>query len=172
MMRHQNYIQIGEIYREHGIRGEVKVYIYSHSSENFQEGQEIILERSDGEELKTKILNAESYKQWFLTRFSAFKNPEEVREWRKAGIFVDKAHLTEAGEGEHYLFELIGFNVEDQEGNQVGTLKGMMGEGESALYVVHDEQEKEILIPAVREWVLKIDKENKKIVVKVLEGLI
>jgi len=171
MQKKENMIQIGEIYREHGIKGEVKVYIYSNSSENFREGMKVILQKPGQDQIETKIKQVKPYKKWFLTRFDIFNNPEQVLAWRKAALFINKEDLASADEDEHYLYELIGFKVIDQNGELVGVLKGMQREGDSALYVVHNKNGEEILIPAVDEWVKKIDKELETIVIKRREGL-
>ncbi|MBI4412311.1 MAG: 16S rRNA processing protein RimM [Deltaproteobacteria bacterium] len=167
----EELIQIGEIYREHGIKGEVKVWVYSRSDENFRKGMPVILRRTDGEEMEAKILEVTPFQQWFLTRFSFLKNPEEARLWRKAKILVGRKDLASAGMGEYYLFDLIGYAVVDIGGCVIGTLEGMMGEGETALFVVCGQDEKEILIPAVPAWIEKVDRKGKKIVVKLQEGL-
>ena len=171
-MAKEGYIQIGEIYREHGVQGEVKVWVYSQSDENFRKGMKVILRRSDGDESEVQIDAAAPYQKWFLTKFSTFTNPEKAKEWRKAHVLVKKSDLTKARRGEYYLFDLIGCQVVDVHDRPIGTLNGMTGEGESALFVVHGEKGDEILIPAVPEWIEKVDKKGKKIVVKMQEGLI
>ena len=86
-------LNIGEIFREHGIHGEVKVYLYSGNAENFRKDMQVWLERTGGNLMEVKVQKVEPYQRWFLTRLSLFNHPEEAKLWRKAKIYIKKSDL-------------------------------------------------------------------------------
>ncbi|MDO8520332.1 MAG: ribosome maturation factor RimM [Deltaproteobacteria bacterium] len=161
-------ICIGEIYREHGIHGKVRVYLYSGDPENFRPKMKMVLEKESGEKLESILESAVPYQKWFLTKFSVINSPEEAKTWRQAKIWVSKKDLKQGRES--YVFELIGFEVLDDQGRRIGTIREIRGAGESALFVV--EGAKEYLIPVVPQWIVQVDKVGKKIVMNLPEGLV
>lgn len=167
----QEHICVGKIYREHGIEGRVKVYLYSGAAENFRKGSKIVIKKNSGETLSAKILDVAPFQRWFLTRFSVFASPEEAREWRKAFLYVPKDRLKPLAKGEAYVFELVGFGIFDSDENFLGNVVAVRESGESALFVV-SRGKKEILIPVVPKWIVSVDRKNKKIVINVPEGLV
>lgn len=164
-------ILIGEIYREHGIQGRVRVFVYSGTSENFRPGMKIYLENKAGEGKQAVIKTAVPYQKWFLTQFSVFETPEEAKAWRKARVYISKKDLKESEKGESYVFELIGFEVVDLQGKKVGTIREMRGVGVTALFVLEAQDGSERLIPVVPQWIVSKDEKGKKIVMDLPEGL-
>ena len=171
-MEKQGIILIGEIYREHGIQGRVRVYIYSHDGENFRQGMKVLLKNSAGVSKEVLIQEAVPYQKWFLTKFSSFSSPDDVKTWRKAQVFISQKDLKKSGQGEAYIFELIGFVVCDLKGKEIGTIQEVRGAGLTALFVLEGAQGREVLIPVVPQWIISRDKKGKKIVMNLPEGLI
>lgn len=164
-------ILIGEIYREHGIQGRVRVFIYSGTSDNFRPGMKIYLENEAGEGKQAVIKTAVPYQKWYLTKLSVFETPEEAKAWRKARVFISKKDLKESAKGESYIFELIGFAVLDSHGATVGTIREIRGVGQTALFVLEANDGNERLIPVVPKWIVSKDEKQKKMVMQFPEGL-
>lgn len=73
---------------------------------------------------------------------------------------------------ETYLVrDLAGCEVVTDEGESLGSLMDVLPTGANDVYVV-GEGKKEVLIPSLKEVVLSIDLENKKITVKLPKGLL
>ena len=67
--------------------------------------------------------------------------------------------------------DLIGLEVYTEEGKLLGKLKEVLQPGANDVYVVKNEKNEQILIPVIPEVIKNIDIENKKIIVKLLNGL-
>lgn len=76
----------------------------------------------------------------------------------------------ELEENEYFIKDLVGIKVYTEEGSFLGTLVEVLKTGANDVYVIKTE-EREILIPAIKEVVKKIDIDNKVMVVHLLEGL-
>ena len=71
--------------------------------------------------------------------------------------------------GAYFLQDIIGARVVDETGGDVGTLESIMETPASRIYVVRGE--KEHLIPAVPEFILRTDAEAGVITVHLIEGM-
>ena len=74
-------------------------------------------------------------------------------------------------EGEYYIRDLYDMNVVTDDGENLGIIKDILFTGANDVYVVKPEKGKDILIPAIKECILDVDVENKKMTVKLLKGL-
>lgn len=66
--------------------------------------------------------------------------------------------------------DLVGCSVVTEEGEALGSLVDVLPTGGNDVYIVQNE-EKEILIPALKSVVLSVDLEKRLITVKLPEGL-
>lgn len=83
---------------------------------------------------------------------------------------IEKENLEPLDENQYYHFEIEGARVYDEAGDLIGTVTYIGGSaGNDLLYVKTDENE--IMIPFVKAIVKTVDVENKRIVVKKMEGL-
>ena len=73
--------------------------------------------------------------------------------------------------GEYFICDLIGLQVSDEEGKFLGTLTEVIQTGANDVYVVKMENEKEVLIPNIKECIIKVSLEENSMTVHLLEGL-
>ena len=73
---------------------------------------------------------------------------------------------------EYFIADLIGMRVITEDGTLFGTLKNVLETGANDVYVVETAEEKEVLLPAIKECVLKIDMEESVITVHIMDGLL
>jgi 16S rRNA processing protein RimM len=73
-------------------------------------------------------------------------------------------------DGMYYEWQLEGLTVVDEGGRAVGTFARVLEGGGGDLWVV-DTGDKEVLVPAVEEFVRRVDLEGGRIVVHVIPGL-
>ena len=67
---------------------------------------------------------------------------------------------------------MLGLQVYTDEEKLLGNLEDIFNTGSNDIYVVRDELGKQILLPATKEVIKKVDIENRKIIVHLLPGLI
>lgn len=166
----KKHLQIGEIYREHGVKGYVKVYIYSATDENLEAGKSYVLQSQDGVLLKTKLEDVSSVGRYFLLKFDAFKNPEDVQSFRKAGFFVEKSKLTRE-EGEIYDYEWQGLRVLDAKKHEIGVIK-QIAYVPLKQFLVQTASQAEVLIPYNPDWIVAVDLKTKSVTLDLPEGLL
>jgi 16S rRNA processing protein RimM len=164
-------IAIGVVRGAKGVRGSVKFSPYlwfSGSSKGFPK----VLVWKKGEE--TRTFSVKSWRE--ETRFTVVTLEEisqrEEAEALKGGIFLVKEDdLPPLEKDEYYWFQLVGMEVVSDTGEVVGHVKEIMETGGHDVYVVERLDGGEALIPAVKQFVLKIDRQSHRITVRYMEGL-
>ena len=162
-------IQLGEIYREHGIKGLCKVFMFSGSDENLQSDVSYFLESSAGKVLSAKIKEHQPFKRYFLVKFDCFENPEQLQEFRKAKIWIQKKDLAQV-EGEKYDFEWVGYQAVDPNHKVLGEIIDIALTPTKQF--VLDVDGEEALIPYVKDWIVSVDDDKQQVVLDVPEGLL
>jgi len=75
------------------------------------------------------------------------------------------------GEDTYYVRDLLGLSVYSN-GELLGELIDWFPTGSNDVYVVRTPEGKNVMVPAIKQVVKKVDLENKKMEVELLEGLI
>ncbi len=163
------FVNIGEIYREHGVGGACRFYSYSGDDRNLKAGKNFVLENSHGETVEVKIKKISPYGKQFLIHFDAFQTPEEVSYWRKAKLWFDKKNLTRK-KGEVYDFEWQGMRLAAKDGTILGTVLGI--DYTPLKQFILEVNGKKILVPFVADWMIDADFDKMILTMNLPDGLI
>lgn len=159
-------IKVGKIVNAVGLKGEVKVYNYSDSSEIY----EITPEMYVGSEL-LQIENVRLQKNMVILKLEGINDRNAAEAAKGRDIFITEDDLPELEEGEYYVRDLIGMTVEE-DGNVLGKVTDVLQNTAQDVFEVERKNGKQLLIPRVDEFVLAIDLDTRKIKVKLPEGLL
>ena len=107
-----------------------------------------------------------------LVKFVGIDTIEEAEKLKNLQIKIDSENIGELEENEFYFHEIIGCEVFDENGKSLGEIIEILTPGANDVWVIKGQNGKEILIPYIEDVVKKIDIENKKIDIEVMEGLI
>ena len=164
------WLRVGVITATHGLRGEVKVFPVTEDPGRFETLRTVKCAGRAGERM-LEIANVRYFKQYVLLSFRGMDRIEDVEGLVKAELYVDRAHALPLSENENYVCDLIGLRVVTDEGEELGTLDDVMETGANDVYVVNNGT-REILLPAIRDCILKVDLEAGEMIVHVLPGLL
>ncbi len=76
------------------------------------------------------------------------------------------------GEGAYYHFEIIGLSVITENGEALGVITEVLETGGNDVYVIKSGSGKEVLLPALKEIVKRIDTEAGHMIIRPLPGLL
>lgn len=169
-MDEEKHLKIGEIYREHGVKGLCKVYVYSGTDENLRVGESYELLSAQNLHKKVKIKTIEVLGRYFLVGFDAFTKPEDIASWRKSSLWLERAKLARQ-KGDAYDFEWHGVTVLNEKGEVLGKVL-RMAYTPLRQFCIETKNGQETLIPFVPEWIVKDDREKKTLTMKIPEGLL
>lgn len=170
-MENEGLVSIGVISASFGVRGEVKVFPLTDYPERFQSLKEILLVGEKARE-KLTVETGKPYGRFYLFKFRELNRREEAERYRGWHLMVPEAEVYPLPEGTYYYFQLKGLSVYDSDRGFLGILRDILETGANDVYVVESKQYGEILIPAIKQVVLKVDLEQGKMQVKLLPGLL
>lgn len=159
-------IKIGQVVNVVGLKGELKVYHYSDYKERFEELTKIYLGNT-----RYQISKVRYMKELVILKLEGIEDRNEAEKHKGEDVFIDKADVRVLPEDTYHIFDLVGMKVVDDRGALIGTLNDVIRNNAHDLYEVEKENSSKFLIPAVEEFILKIDMESRTIMVKLIEGL-
>lgn len=160
-------IKIGKIVNAVGLRGEVKVYNYSDSSEIYETVESVYV----GDDI-VRIDGVRLQKNMVILKLEGISDRDKAEAARGKEIFITEEDLPELPEGEYYIRDLIGITVKDDKGNVLGLISDVLQNTAQDIFEVENEDGKKILIPNVKEFVLKIDLSGREMHVKLIDGML
>lgn len=165
------YLEIGQIVNTFGIKGMVKVRPFTDNIERFNKLKKVyVVNKNARKELK--IEEVKYHKNMVLVKFEGVENLEDAENYRNYYLEIDRKDAKPLEEGNYYIVDLLGLDVYEEEGNFLGKLEDIYNTGSNDIYVVKSEDGKQVLLPAIKDVIKKIDIENKKIIVHLIKGLI
>ena len=159
-------IKIGKIVNAVGLKGEVKVYTYSDSEEVYERTPEIYA----GDRL-LKVQNVRMQKNMVILKLSGIDDRNAAETAKGTELFITEADLPELPEGQFYIRDLIGMEVEEQGGSFHGVVTDVLQNTAQDIFEVKRDDGKTVLIPKVDAFVQKIDGKERLITVTLIEGL-
>ncbi len=163
--------QVGVISSTHGVRGEVKVFPTTDDVKRFKKLREVILDTGK-EEILLTIENVKFFKQFAILKFKDYDNINDIEKYKGKSLYVERADAVRLKKDEYFIADLIGCQVVDENERPLGVLKDVLETGANDVYIVMNPEGKEMLFPAIRECVQKVDVENQLIQVYVMPGLL
>ena len=124
----------------------------------------------DGEELD--IERSFIHKGMVILKLAGIDHINDGEPHRNKLLFVPREELGELPEGTYYICDLLGCSVETVEGRLLGKIADIIKTGSNDVYVVENDDKKQVLIPVIDDCVKSVDIENKRVIVKPLKGLI
>ena len=166
-------LKVGKIVNTHSLKGEVKVISSTDFEEQrFEKGTELLITRGNQVVKEVTVESYRTHKNNLLVKFVGIDSIEEAEKLKNLQIKIDSDNIGELEENEFYFHEIIGCEVFDENGKSLGEISEILTPGANDVWVIKSQNGKEILIPYIGDVVKKIDVENKKIDIEVMEGLI
>ncbi|MCI8854656.1 MAG: ribosome maturation factor RimM [Lachnospiraceae bacterium] len=165
------YLRVGVIASTHGLKGEVKVFPTTDDPERFRKLKQVILD-TKREQKPLTITQVRYFKNQVILKFKEFQDINEIEKYRGCDLLVSREDAVPLKENENFIVDLIGMQVETEEGEALGMLTDVLQTGANDVYVVETKEGKELLLPAIPACILQVDVEAKLMRVHLLEGLL
>ena len=167
----EQLLQVGVISSTHGVRGEVKVFPTTDDVKRFKKLKKVILDTGK-EQLPLEIEGVKFFKQFVILKFRGFDNINDIEKYKGKRLLVDREHAVKLKKDEYFIADMIGMDVFTEDGELFGALKDVMETGANDVYIIEMSDGKEVLVPAIKQCILDVDIENRKMVIHLLKGLV
>jgi 16S rRNA processing protein RimM len=164
-------IIIGKIVGVQGIKGEVRVFPFTDDMDRFERLGQITLVKG----LETQQMRIESsriQKNVVILTLEEIADRNQAEALKGWEIAIEPEDLEQLPEGRYYIFQLVGLTVFTMEHQELGILTDVLQTGANDVYVVKTAEGKELLLPALKSVVKKIDLQTKEMLVDPLPGLL
>ncbi len=152
MPRDQRDIVIGRVVGPFGIRGEVKVTVQTDFPERFDAGNQVKLNLPGGQIAK-RIERSRPGKGGLTLKLEGIEDRNAAEALRDIDIVIGESELRELGEGQFYVFDLVGLKVVTDDGREQGIVTEVLQGGGNDVYVTSTG----LCIPALKDVVKSID---------------
>ena len=173
-------IKIGKIVNAVALRGEVKVYHYSDYKERFEELDEILVERNSAKKHlmeKYKIEGVRYQKDMAILKLKGVDDRNVAEALKDCDVYITEADLRELPEDTFYIRDLIGCRVineaeKAETAEEIGVITDVLQNSAQDIYQIKTASSKEVLIPAVGEFVKEIRIDEKTVIVSLIPGFL
>lgn len=163
-------VPVGKIVRTHGLRGALKIIPYGETLALQKPGDKIYLcAAADTGSVGLTLAQMRLQGRHCLAQFSEIGDIDTAQGILNQEVFVPEESLPPVEEGEYYHYQLIGLRVVTADGEEIGTLRGVIETGSNDVYVI-DRTSGEILIPALAEVILEVDLRGRRMIIDPPEG--
>ncbi len=162
------YLECGKIINTHGIDGAVKLESWCDAPDILADLERVFIK--DGNTYKQyDVLRASVFKQFVIAKIDGVKDIDAAQALVGTVIYAAREDF-ELGDGDYFIADLIGLDIIDADsGNVLGKLREVINRGASDIYVI-DTPDGERMMPAVDEFVDRIDLDS-GIYVRPIEGM-
>jgi len=166
--------EIGIIVKPQGIRGELRVLPTTDAPERFQ----LLIGESvtvlwDKKSEAYKITGARQHKGLVIIKFEGVNDRNTAEAMVRGVITIPPEKALPLEDDEYYIRDLVGLDVISEDGENLGVVTRVINTNANDIYVVspNDTNEKSFMIPAIKDVVLHVSMESKKITVRLMDGM-
>jgi 16S rRNA processing protein RimM len=160
-------VVVGVATRVHGVQGEVAIQPRSDNPDRWVEGATVLDERGTS----FTVASVRGSGGRLLVRFAGIEDRTAAEGLRGTAFVVPTSWLPPLLAGEYWPHQLLGAVVVTESGRSVGTLIDVLANPANDLWVAADADGTETLVPAVRDVVVDVDVDAKRVLVRDVPGL-
>ena len=161
---------MGKLLKPRGLKGELRVTIFNEHGSALKVKKEIWLKEEENY-FSWKIETIKIAGEKSCIRLSGCNALEDAEKVQGSVFFLPRDEFDPVGKNEHYLVDMIGSRVLDENQKYLGTVRDVLIMPAQNIIVV-EAGKNEILIPYVDAHIMLFDEKKKHLIVKDVEGLI
>lgn len=156
-------LECGKIVNTHGIRGEVKIQPWADSPEALCALPALYIDGAP-----VALRSARVHKGNVIALLEGVSDVDQAMLLKNKVVWLNRDDLR-LPEGTFFLADLIGLRVVDEEGQELGILNEVLSPSRQQVYVVKGDRE--LMIPAVPQFILETNVAGGYIKVRLIEGM-
>jgi|SRR5690606_2614227 16S rRNA processing protein RimM len=170
-MKKEECFYLGKVAKKFSFKGEVLVYLDTDEPELYYEMESVFVDMGNNL-IPFFISRATPHKNDMLrVQFEDVNSESDADEIIGAELYLPLSALPKLEGNKFYYHEVVGFNIEDKRLGIIGRIVSVNDSAAQPLFEVM-RGETEILIPMIDQFLVKVDRENKTVVMDLPEGLV
>ncbi len=178
------YFKMGVITSPHGVQGEVKVFPTTDNVAHFKKIKDCYL-KNGKTYVPAKITGCKFFKGMVIVHLEGYDDRDSVERLRRKEIYVDRANADPLKEGEYYMADIIGYDIYNIDAETetdvenfnpdktvlVGKIRDYIDTAVHPVITAEDTEGNERLIPAIHQFVKKVDHDAERVYVCLIKGM-
>lgn len=164
-------VAIGKVLTSHGWGGEMRVQPWTDYTERFYLLKEVWVNRGNKSAIRARVRRVRCQNNSILLSLEGVNSREEAALFRGAVLEVEPSEVYPLPEGSFYIFDLVGLHVYATRGKYLGRLVEVIKTGSNDVLVVRPGSGRDILLPALKSVVMKVDLAGRRMIVSLPAGL-
>ena len=148
-------IIIGKFGAAHGVRGDIKVYPLTDFPERFNDLKSAFVDDKEIDIVSTRYQN-----NFVVMKIKGVNSREEVSLFTNKLLKINRCDVPPLEEGEYYAFDIVGLTVINHEDIVLGEITEILKTGSNDVYITKTKDGRQLLIPALKKVVTKINIEE------------
>lgn len=149
------------------MRGELKCAVLTDYPRRFASTTRVFL---GPQRQEFSVQRARLQGHFVLLKLADVDSREAAERWRNALVVVPEQERVRLPRGHYFWEDVIGLEVHAEDGERLGRVREILQTGANDVYVV-DTDGGELLVPAIKDVVQRIDPTKGEMVVRLLEGM-
>ncbi len=166
----EDLLQVGAVTSTHGLRGEVKVFPTTDDPARYKTLKEVILDTGK-QQVILELAGVRFFKKMVIVKFKGIDDINDAQQYKGAKLYVTREQAVPLEEDEYFLADLVGLTAVTDEGEVLGTVADVLQTGANDVYIIKQEKGGELLIPAIKDCIKRIDISGGRMEVHLLPGL-
>jgi 16S rRNA processing protein RimM len=159
------------IVKSWGLKGEIKALPLSDHFDILHPGKRVSVFTLDGLKEEKQITSIRKQNRFIILSFADVESPEVASRYRGATVNIQRKEYPDLIEGEFFYDEIIGIAVYTEEGEFLGEVHDIFNTGSNDVYVIK-KNNKEYLIPAIKDVIKEIDIVSGRMIITLIDGLL
>jgi len=161
---------VGAIVKVFGVRGDVIVQPMTDFPGRLRRARALWIGTDTHAALETRVERVAVSPRGIRLKLRGIDDRSAAEGLRGKLLFIDEGHAAPLKKGEFFVHDILGLTVRSETGVDLGTVADVLRYPASDVYVVRGPAG-EIMIPAVREFVLSVDIAARTMTVRLIEGM-
>jgi 16S rRNA processing protein RimM len=158
------FLSIGILRKPHGIKGEIKMEVWTDFPERIKDGKEVFIgERKE----KFTVKSFRRINDGFLIFLNGIETTEIINQWIKKIVYVNSKDLPHLDDRHFYHHQVIGLDVFTTKGVHLGKIVEIIRTGSNDVYVIQNKEQNtaDLLIPAISSVILNVSLKDNRIII-------
>lgn len=167
----EDCFELGKLTKLHGYKGDIVLHFFSSTPEDYKDLESVLLEYNQELvpfffEHKSKLKGSK-----MIVRFEDI-SPADSKKLVGAHVYIPLAMLPEIEqEDSFYYHEVKGYSAHQKDGSVLGIIEDVLDNTAQDLFLIVKDS-RELLVPVVDDFIVEVNKVEKKIYLDLPEGFI
>lgn len=167
----QKYFEVGQIVNTFGVKGMLKIKPFTDDANRFEELKKVYICKKEKLE-EVEIEEVKYHKDMVLLKVKGIEDMNEAEKVKGLYLKIDRKNAKKLPKDTYFIADLLGLEVYSDTGELLGKVDDIFRTGANDVYVVKNENGKQLLLPGIPDVIKEIDLEKERIIVHLLKGLV